>query len=153
MVVWRFSRVFWALFFISSSFYHRYLLSVSVSGNISKCFYTRYLEKVDFAIFCHLRSAVQNSRVLYANHSGIYLYFVILLCGDIHQNPGPAVFNCGVCGLNVSNADKAICCDMCEKWVHVTCDPYISESEYVTGFGKTCIIHTSNFSTLVAHKI
>lgn len=105
-------------------------MSVSVSGNISKCFYTRYLEKVDFAIFCHLRSAVQNSRVLYANRSGIYLYFIILLCGDIHQNPGPAVFNCGVCGLNVSNADKAICCDMCEKWVHVTCDPYISESEY-----------------------
>lgn len=103
---------------------------ISVSGNISKCFYTRYLEKVDFAIFCHLRSVVQNSRVLYANRSGIYLYFVILLCGDIHQNPGPAVFNCGVCGLNVSNADKAICCDMCEKWVHVTCDPYISESEY-----------------------
>ena len=24
---------------------------------------------------------------------------------------------------------------------------------YVTGFGKTCIVHTSKFSTLVSHKI
>ena len=24
---------------------------------------------------------------------------------------------------------------------------------YVTGFGKTCIVHTSNFSTLVSHKM
>ena len=25
--------------------------------------------------------------------------------------------------------------------------------QYVTGFGKTCIVHTSNFSTSVTHKI
>ena len=28
-----------------------------------------------------------------------------------------------------------------------------SPVQYVTGFGKTCIVHTSNFSTVVTHKI
>ena len=38
--------------------------------------------------------------------------------------------------------------------------PYIKVSvsydriiKYVTGFAKRCIVHTSNFSTLVSHKI
>ena len=30
---------------------------------------------------------------------------------------------------------------------------YVNYTIYVTGFGKTCIVHTSNFSTLATHKI
>ena len=28
-----------------------------------------------------------------------------------------------------------------------------SEDSYMTRFGKTCIVHTSNFSTSITHKI
>ena len=29
----------------------------------------------------------------------------------------------------------------------------VLQEHYVTGFGKICIVHISNFSTLVTHKI
>ena len=46
------------------------------------------------------------------------------------MNPGLDVFPCGLCGEAVSDQDKAICCDSCEKWIHVSCDHYFTEDEY-----------------------
>lgn len=54
---------------------------------------------------------------------------IILLSGDIHLNTGPD-YPCGKCGLNVHDDDKALCCDKCDKWIHVSCDQYISETIY-----------------------
>ena len=33
---------------------------------------------------------------------------------------------------NVTDSDRAVCCDMCDLWVHVhvTCDPSLSNSLY-----------------------
>ena len=51
-----------------------------------------------------------------------FCFSLLLLCGDIQPNPGQTVdFPCSVCGNNVSNNDKAVCCDSCDMWVHVSC--------------------------------
>ena len=60
-----------------------------------------------------------------------YFAALLLLCGDISQNPGPSdVFLCGVCALEVSDGDAAVCCDCCDHWVHVLCDPSLSMEDY-----------------------
>ena len=64
------------------------------------------------------------------NHKSFHLY-LLLLCGDVQLNPGPTIdFPCSVCGINVLDNDKAVCCDSCDKWVHVSCDPSLSNSLY-----------------------
>ena len=60
----------------------------------------------------------------------LYLQLLLSLCGDIHLNPGPDVFPCGLCGEAVFDQDKAICCDSCGKWIHVSCDQYFTEDGY-----------------------
>ena len=45
-------------------------------------------------------------------------------------NPGPEVYPCTICGVNVLEDDKAICCDSCNCWVHVSCDPNVSDADY-----------------------
>ena len=57
----------------------------------------------------------------------------ISFCGDIHLNPGPNDFLCGLCGELVSDDDRAICCEACDgcnKWIHVSCDQYTTEEAY-----------------------
>ena len=45
---------------------------------------------------------------------------LLLVCGDINPNPGPASsFPCLVCGVEVLDVVKVVCCDSCDKWVHV----------------------------------
>jgi len=62
---------------------------------------------------------------------GIPLRLLLLLSGDIELHPGPSVLHpCGVCTLEVADSHKALCCDMCDQWVHVACDPSIDESTY-----------------------
>ena len=51
------------------------------------------------------------------------------MSGDVHLNPG-SEYPCGKRGLNVHDDDKALCCDGCNKWIHVSCDQYISETIY-----------------------
>ena len=58
-----------------------------------------------------------------------YLKLLLSLSGDVHLNPGPPVL-CGVCESSVSDEDKAVCCDGCDKWIHVSCDSTICEQEY-----------------------
>ena len=55
----------------------------------------------------------------------------ILLCGDVAQNLGPNSNElCGFCKTAVIDTDPAVCCDMCDMWVHVSCDLKISLTEY-----------------------
>ena len=55
----------------------------------------------------------------------------LLMCGDVDPNPDPTVsLPCGVCKFEVMDSDKAMCCDLCDKWIHVACDPSIDESVY-----------------------
>ena len=35
-----------------------------------------------------------------------YLQLLLSLCGDVHLNPGPDVFPCGLCGEAVSDQDN-----------------------------------------------
>ena len=59
-----------------------------------------------------------------------FILLLLPLCGDIHLNPGPDDFPCGLCGELVSDDDRAICCDGCNKWIHVSCDQYTTEEAY-----------------------
>ena len=60
-----------------------------------------------------------------------YLKLLLSLCGDVYRNPGPAaLYLCGQCGSSVSDQDKALCCDKCDKWIHVGCDASITEADY-----------------------
>jgi len=59
-----------------------------------------------------------------------YFKLLILLCGDIHLNSAPAEFLCGKCEYTVSDQDKALCCDDCDKWMHVSCENNILEALY-----------------------
>ena len=64
------------------------------------------------------------------NRHSIYLCF-LLLCGDIEPNPGPAVhYPCSACGFDVADDNIAVFCDLCNAWVHVSCDPSLSDSLY-----------------------
>ena len=61
------------------------------------------------------------------NRHSIYFCF-LLFCGDVEPNFIPDA--CSVCGVNVSDDDRAVCCDLCDTWVHVSCDPSLSDSLY-----------------------
>ena len=53
---------------------------------------------------------------------------LLLLCGDISRNPGPAhEYLCGICAEEVHSDDAAVCCDTCNKWVHISCDVLSTE--------------------------
>ena len=63
--------------------------------------------------------------------NGIPLGVLLLLSGDIQLHPGPSTEHpCNVCTLEVEGSDKALCCDICDQWIHVTCDPVTEESTY-----------------------
>ena len=52
------------------------------------------------------------------------LTLVLILSGDIEQNPGPVnntYYPCGHCELQVNYGDKALCCDNCDNWYHKSC--------------------------------
>jgi len=40
------------------------------------------------------------------------------------------VHPCNICTLEVADSHKALCCDVCDQWAHVACDPGIDESTY-----------------------
>ena len=70
--------------------------------------------------------------------AGKYFYFtkitlmsLLMLCGDIHPNPGPRSlkYPCGICSKAVTNSCKAIQCDHCDIWIHNKCSG-ITNSRY-----------------------
>ena len=55
--------------------------------------------------------------------------FFLLLCGDIELYSGDDL-TCLYCSKLVLDSEKAKCCDLCNCWVHVSCDLTISTAEY-----------------------
>ena len=62
----------------------------------------------------------------------LILWSLLLLCGDIMQNPGPSSppttkgrlrykFPCGICEKPVKSNQKGIQCDFCDLWYHARC--------------------------------
>ena len=46
---------------------------------------------------------------------------LLLLAGDVALNPGPSCYPCTVCACSVGSNQRALCCDMCQRWTHATC--------------------------------
>jgi len=81
-----------------------------------------------FADYFHLTHVVIFK---WNNRTSSYFMMFLLICGDIAPNPGPAGgYPCGICDFEVADSDKAVCCDLCNKWIRVSCDPGIDESDY-----------------------
>lgn len=47
--------------------------------------------------------------------------YMVLLVGDILQNPGPVIDPCLVCSRGCCKAQKAIQCDICDQWFLAKC--------------------------------
>ncbi|CAG2200390.1 unnamed protein product [Mytilus edulis] len=56
--------------------------------------------------------------------------YLIILCGDIHSNPGPTKYPCTLCAKAVKSNQKALQCDECNEWTHIKCNGQINEKEY-----------------------
>ena len=69
------------------------------------------------------------ARIIWRSHF-YSLSVLLLLSGDIHLNPGPDDQPCLFCFKLVTDDDEAVCCDCCNKWIHVSCDPGLSSEEY-----------------------
>ena len=64
------------------------------------------------------------SRVLYTVNASTFQFDRIILCGDVHPQPGPAAktkFPCKECQKNVRSNQNAILCANCETWSHAKC--------------------------------
>ena len=73
--------------------------------------------------------------------SHLWLCDLISRSGDIHSNPGPQQagppnYPCGTCQRPVRNRDKAIICDECNLWHHISCVG-ISPSTYHSLINQT----------------
>ena len=62
----------------------------------------------------------------------LFLWALLILCGDIMQNPGPSSppttkvrkhykFPCGICEKPVKSNKKGVQCDCCNLWYHARC--------------------------------
>jgi hypothetical protein len=61
-------------------------------------------------------------RVIHCNRPMLYLTsLLILVSADIHSNPGPVNFPCGVCEKPVGKNHRALECEACSYWVHIKC--------------------------------
>ena len=93
-----------------------------------------YPVKLSYFIFCHLHRRHHFSRFLLKTDGGAargkFLYFFLLLSGDVEVHPGHSEFLCAVCSHVVSDSDAALCCDQCNQWIHVSCEPNVSLDFY-----------------------
>ena len=67
--------------------------------------------------------ASQSPRMLCINRNRLVFSVLLLLCGDILPNPGPASvkYPCTVCSKSVSYSQKGIECSRCDRWTHALC--------------------------------
>ena len=68
-------------------------------------------------VFCHLVNLALTA------------FCLILLSGDISENPGPVKDPCGVCSKGCRKNQKAIQCDDCDVWFHAKCTG-VNKTEY-----------------------
>jgi len=56
----------------------------------------------------------------------------------------PSKYPCIVCTRSVRSNSLAVCCDICDKWCHISCGTAISREDYITlvekadNFAWTC---------------
>ena len=56
---------------------------------------------------------------------------LLLLSGDVYQNPGPATkYPCSVCTSNVTSRGVSYMCNRCSGWVHSKCSGLQNAAEY-----------------------
>ena len=93
------------------------------------------------------------------------LFSMLLLCGDVMENPGPSVnedtpnrFTCGFCSLDVSWKDRGLCCDNCDRWFHRHCQNPVDihespESDYIIGGAawSCALCGCPNYSTIFSY--
>ena len=92
------------------------------------------------------------------------LYSMLLLCGDVMENPGPSAnegtptrFTCVLCSLDVSWKDRGLCCDECARWFHRHCQNPLSlhvspESLSFSGVAWFCAVcGCPNYSTICSY--
>lgn len=78
------------------------------------------------------------SRHLGKHHGTVLLFHLLLLSGDISQNPGPYwKYPCGDCSEPVKSNQAGIQCDNCDRWFHVRCCR-ISDIAYSAFANSSC---------------
>ena len=115
--------------------------------------------KVTGSVFTH--SLALNSRIHKSGKSSNKLsliYICVLLIArshDTHTNPGPTIYPCGYCELNVDWNDLGIQCDECDIWYHKSC--YEFGDETFSALGKSNVswicwkCGSQNLSRNIAH--
>lgn len=71
--------------------------------------------------------------VIWNSTSFHLLTFLLFLSGDLQPNPGPDISGlelCSICSEAVLDDHKTICCNLYDSWVHVSCDPSLSDDLY-----------------------
>lgn len=63
-----------------------------------------------------------------AKPSKLFLLLTLILAIDIHNNPGPIRFPCGICQKPVATNHRSIQCDECNFWVHIKCGSITSKT-------------------------
>ena len=62
---------------------------------------------------------------------------LILLCGDVHKNPGPnPAFTCSNCQREITDYTAAMKCDTCKQWCHDKCGNMITANQTTLGKGS-----------------
>ena len=96
--------------------------------------FSNYSVKLSCFLFCHLHHWRHPTPFLLENDRGVaqrkFVYFLLLLSGDIQVHPGPVESLCGVCSHVVSDFDAALCCNRCDQWIHISCEPNVSLDFY-----------------------
>ena len=83
-----------------------------------------------------------------------WLSIILLLSGDLHQNPGPRPpkFPCGICKKACTNKTPAVACDRCNIWFHTKCMAMNSaiyrDLENVSWYCSSC--QAPNFSSRIS---
>ena len=63
-------------------------------------------------------------------------YWLLLLAGDVEQNPGPVNYPCTICNKSVQRNQRGILCDSCKLWTHaICCGTGVSEYNKLTQAG------------------
>ena len=97
------------------------------------------LDSLDTAIVtCRIKRKFLRRKLLYFSNgteSFNPVKIQIILCGDVHPNPGPnsrqnqnhqpgkdpEPAKCSVCAKKIVRNHRAMCCDQCELWFHMRC--------------------------------
>ena len=48
-------------------------------------------------------------------------------------------FWCGICSKSVANNHNALCCDNCDKWVHIKCN-FLDKKKLTKNFKKISLL-------------